>query len=320
MDTSRIESAIDVEKLRNAKVGVFGVGGAAGLVNNLTRCGVGKFVLWDPDTVTEANIARQEHSANRIGASKVDALAEMIFAINPAVHVQSIVARFDELSDAEIDLWAGDCDLFIFATDHFRAQARGNEVALRLGTPAVWVGLYPHGEAGEVIFWHSGIDACYCCLCPKRYAAHAKAAAAGRSLDPSSDGCTIFDVTHLDSIAGPISIGLLTRGSDNRFGRLIDKLGDRNFIQVQLSPDWTYAGRSIVREQLGVAADCPAFFSWNTIVRSDPDRGQLPCPDCERFRGHRFTTRDGRPVRIKGTEAGPDVPTAGVTLPPNCFH
>lgn len=226
-------------------------------------------------------------------------VAAAIRRINPDARVDCLPINFLKMTDDEIDAYLRRTDLFIFATDRFAAQARGNEVALRLGTPAIWIGLYAGGLAGEIVWWAPQVDACFRCLCSKRYEAQAKAGQRGESLDPPSDGCTIFDVALVDSIAGMVAIGLLTRGSQNRFGRLIDGLGDRNFLQVQLDSGWTFGGRDVVREQLGVSADCPAFFAWNTIARSDPDRGQLHCPDCTRFRGHQFEVVDGMSRRVK---------------------
>ena len=288
MDLSRISSVIDTIKTQAATVTVIGAGGAADLILALARCGVGTFNLIDFDLVTASNIARQGHHIDEIGGLKVEAVAAMIRRINPDAQVTCLPRNFLEMTDEEVDAYLGQTTLFIFATDRFAAQARGNEVALRLHTPAIWIGLYGGGLAGEIVWWAPHIDACFRCLLSKRYAAQAKAAEAGQSLDPASDGCTIFDVSLLDSIAGMLALGLLTQGSDNRFGRLIAGLGDRNFLQVQFDPAWNLNGRNIVREQLGVAADCPAFFAWNTIVRADSDHGNLPCPDCEKLRGHHF--------------------------------
>ncbi|MFN0019466.1 MAG: HesA/MoeB/ThiF family protein [Pirellulaceae bacterium] len=308
MDLTRIAIAIDIERTQKATITLVGAGGSAGLIQNFARCGVRKFLLIDPDTVSRSNIARQEHHPDRVGRMKVDAVAEMILRINPAAEIVALPKDFLAMSDREIDAVAGGSDVLVFATDRFAAQARGNEVALRLDRPAMWIGLYPSGLAGEIVFWHSEIDACYRCLCPSRYANHATAALEGKSLDPSSDGCTIFDITLLDTIAGMIGIGLLTRGSDTRYGRLIDALGNRNFIQVQLSPEWTVNGRDLVHELLGVEEGCPNYFAWNTVVRRDPDDGKLPCADCERFRGHFFHTVEGKPVRGK------------CIIPPGAFH
>jgi hypothetical protein len=244
----------------------------------------------DPDRVEISNLARQAHYSSHIGRNKVDAIAALVGAINQNVRVDALPLDFTSLTDEDIDARFSDTTLFIFATDRFKAQARGNEVALRLGKPAIWIGLYPGGQAGEVYFWDTDIASCFRCTCASRYKAHEKAEAKGVSLDPSSDGADIFSIHHLDTIAGMIALGLITRGSDNRYGRLIDQLvshrdGPRNFLQVKIDPTWHLRGRDIVREQLGISADNPSYFAWTTIARSDPDHGEPPCPDCVKYRG-----------------------------------
>lgn len=77
------ERAID--KLKNARVAVFGVGGVGGyVVEALARCGVGTIDLIDNDVVSVSNINRQIialHST--VGQYKVDAMAERIRDISP---------------------------------------------------------------------------------------------------------------------------------------------------------------------------------------------------------------------------------------------
>jgi molybdopterin/thiamine biosynthesis adenylyltransferase len=303
MDLSRIENVIDVRRTQQACVAVFGVGGAAGLVCNLARCGVGRFKLNDFDRVSASNIARQQHDVTNVGRFKTHSLVGPLHAINPDVIVEASEQNFLQMHSDVLDQQFADCDLLIVATDNFAAQLAGNALALRLQIPAIFVGLYPGGVGGEIIFWRPGIDACLSCLCNSRRQAHEKAAQESRSLDPASDGVTIFDVTFIDSIAGMIALGLLTQGSDNRFGRLLESLGQRNFIQAQIDPSWTIGRTSPVRKYLGVADDCPAYFAWNTIVREDPET--LPCPDCERFRSHSFIRQGDVWIRVK-----PDAPTS----------
>lgn len=290
MDFSRIQSVIDTRQTQAAEVAVIGAGGSARLIGDLARCGVRRFILVDPDIVEGTNIARQGHDHRHLGVPKVDAVGHNIRQINPEAEVVALPLDFTTLSDEEIDDQFATTDLFIFATDRFSAQARGNEVALRPLTPAIWIGLYPRGQAGEIVFWHPDIPACFRCLCASRYTAHARAIGS-RRLDPTSDGATIFDIGLVDSIAGMLAVGLLTRGADNRHGRLIANLGDRNFIQVKIDSEWTFNGRDLVREQLGIAEDRDAFFAWNTIVRADPTRGEPPCPDCVRFRNRVLTLK-----------------------------
>lgn len=299
MDLSRITTAMNVQQLSESCVAIFGAGGSAGLATNLARCGVGHFKLFDFDRVSPANVSRQHHDAVDVGRTKCQALADAIRRINPDVVVEVIEGNFLEIAPAILTAHVVAANLLIFATDRFAAQAKGNELALQHDKPAMWIGLYPGGTAGEIIFWHSEIDACFRCLCAKRYEAHAVAAKKRESLDPVSDGCTIFDITLLDAIAGMIGIGLMTRGSNDRFGRLIDKLGDRNFIQVQLDPSWSFGGGNPIRKYLGVADDCEAFFSWNAIVRADPDGGRECCCDCIQYRHHIFLDIHGIRIRTK---------------------
>ncbi len=306
MDLSRIAGVIDVETTAAACVSIFGAGASAGLVGNFARCGVRRFKLFEFDLVSPANIPRQHHDATDIGRPKGQALADAIHRINPNALVEVIEGNYMELPDAVLAAHVTESDLLVFATDRFAAQARGNELALKFGVPSLWVGLYAGGAAGEIVFWRPGIDACFRCLCASRYKAQETAEKELRSLDPASDGCTIFDVAMLDAIAGKVGIGLLTQGSDNRFGRLIDGLGARNFIQVQLDSAWDFGGTNPIRKYLGVDDDCPAFFAWNTIVRADPDGGTLYCPDCERFRGHSFVKFHGVSTRIRDCQTGCD--------------
>lgn len=74
-----------MEKLKNARVAVFGVGGVGGyVVEALARSGVGRIDLIDNDDVSVTNINRQIialHST--VGRAKVDVARDRISDINP---------------------------------------------------------------------------------------------------------------------------------------------------------------------------------------------------------------------------------------------
>lgn len=74
-----------VEKLKNSKVIVFGVGGVGGyVVEALTRAGIGNIDVVDRDTVAESNINRQIIATyETIGEYKVDAIKKRMLTINP---------------------------------------------------------------------------------------------------------------------------------------------------------------------------------------------------------------------------------------------
>lgn len=92
MTFSRTEALIGkegLEKLKNARVAVFGVGGVGGyVVEALARSGVGEIDLIDSDKVSVSNINRQIialHST--VGRYKTEVMAERIKDINPNAKV-----------------------------------------------------------------------------------------------------------------------------------------------------------------------------------------------------------------------------------------
>ena len=89
---SRTESLLgaeSIDKLANATVAVFGIGGVGGYVAEaLARSGVGNLELVDHDTVSLSNLSRQIvalHST--IGKYKVDVMRDRILDINPEANV-----------------------------------------------------------------------------------------------------------------------------------------------------------------------------------------------------------------------------------------
>ena len=85
-----------LEKLKNAKVAVFGVGGVGSfVVEALARAGVGSFVLIDKDQVSLSNINRQLIATyNTIGKLKVDVAKKRILSINPEAKVETFAEFF----------------------------------------------------------------------------------------------------------------------------------------------------------------------------------------------------------------------------------
>ncbi len=79
----------NLEKLKNSRVAVFGIGGVGGYaVEALARSGIGTIDLFDNDTVSITNINRQIIATNKtIGLDKVLAASERISDINPEIKV-----------------------------------------------------------------------------------------------------------------------------------------------------------------------------------------------------------------------------------------
>lgn len=93
-----------VEKLQNAKVAVFGIGGVGSyVVEALARAGIGHLIIVDYDKYDITNINRQLGATNlTIGKYKVDVMKERILEINPNAIVEAY--RPDEIKGGEISL------------------------------------------------------------------------------------------------------------------------------------------------------------------------------------------------------------------------
>lgn len=87
--TELLVGAETMERYKNARVAVFGIGGVGGyVVEALARSGIGTLDLIDSDTVSITNLNRQiiaTHSS--IGRFKVDVARERVLDINPEAAV-----------------------------------------------------------------------------------------------------------------------------------------------------------------------------------------------------------------------------------------
>ena len=94
--TEMMIGADGVEKLKNTRVAVFGVGGVGGyVVEALARAGVGAIDIIDNDTVSESNINRQIIAlSSTVGKKKVDVMKARVLDINPDCEVKAIDAFF----------------------------------------------------------------------------------------------------------------------------------------------------------------------------------------------------------------------------------
>ena len=126
-----------VEKLTQARVAVFGIGGVGGYaVEALARSGVGTLDLIDDDTVAPSNLNRQIIATHHtLGQYKVDAAKERILSINPDAVVNTHRTFYLPQTAAEFDLSA--YDYIIDAIDTVAGKIALIEAAQAVGTPVI---------------------------------------------------------------------------------------------------------------------------------------------------------------------------------------
>ena len=94
-----------MEKLKNSRVAVFGLGGVGGYaVEALARGGVGTLDLFDDDKISLTNINRQIYATQKtLGKYKVDAAKERVHDINPDADVNVYKMFFIPATSSEVD-------------------------------------------------------------------------------------------------------------------------------------------------------------------------------------------------------------------------
>ena len=115
--TERLLGAEALEKLKNSRVAVFGIGGVGGhLCEALVRSGVGSVDIIDKDVVDITNLNRQIIALqSTVGKPKVEVMRERLLDINPDVQVRcypmfSLPENASELPFSEFDYVADAID------------------------------------------------------------------------------------------------------------------------------------------------------------------------------------------------------------------
>lgn len=124
-----------MERLRQARVAVFGIGGVGGYaVEALARSGVGALDLIDDDTVSLTNLNRQIialHST--VGRPKVEVAAERVRAIDPETRVRIYRAFYTPETAGLFDFTQ--YDYIVDAIDTVTGKLALVENAFKAGTP-----------------------------------------------------------------------------------------------------------------------------------------------------------------------------------------
>lgn len=122
-----------VEKLKNAKVAVYGVGGVGSFVaEGLARSGVGHIILIDWDDIDITNINRQIMALHStVGKNKIVVMKERILDINPDAKVE--LYKPDDIEGGEENLIDSSFSYVVDAIDTMTAKIKLIEKAYNLG-------------------------------------------------------------------------------------------------------------------------------------------------------------------------------------------
>lgn len=124
-----------MEKIRQAKVAVFGIGGVGSfVVEGLARAGVGHMVLIDNDVISVSNLNRQIHATcHTIEKRKIDIMKERVISINPKAVVEVYMAQ--EIAEGEETIIDGSFSYIVDAVDTIKTKIKLVERATKQNIP-----------------------------------------------------------------------------------------------------------------------------------------------------------------------------------------
>lgn len=175
MALKRMGIVENYQRIREFSVAVVGVGGVGSVTAEmLTRCGVGKLLLFDYDKVEMANMNRLFFTPNQCGKSKVEAAADSLQQINPDVEIEThnynitTVDNFDHFMSRlrEGSKTSGPVDVVLSCVDNFEARMAINTACNELRQMWVESGVSENAVSGHIQLVRPGETACFACAPP----------------------------------------------------------------------------------------------------------------------------------------------------------
>jgi len=175
MALQRMGIVKNYEEIRNKTIAVVGVGGVGSVTAEmLTRCGVGKLILFDYDKVEMANMNRLFFQPHQSGQSKVAAACQTLKGINPDVEIEAhnynitLVENFDHFLGClrEGSKTGEAVDLVLSCVDNFEARMSINQACNELGQVWIESGVSENAVSGHIQFVSPGETACFACAPP----------------------------------------------------------------------------------------------------------------------------------------------------------
>ncbi|KAK6490647.1 ubiquitin-like modifier-activating enzyme 5 [Huso huso] len=176
MALKRMGIVQDYEKIRTFAVAVVGVGGVGSVTAEmLTRCGIGKLLLFDYDKVELANMNRLFFQPHQAGMSKVEAAEHTLRNINPDVKferhnynittVDNFTHFMDRISNGGLEE-GKPVDLVLSCVDNFEARMAINTACNEIGQIWMESGVSENAVSGHIQLIIPGETACFACAPP----------------------------------------------------------------------------------------------------------------------------------------------------------
>lgn len=175
MALKRMGIVDNYENIRKYTVIIVGIGGIGSVAAEmLTRCGVGKLILFDYDTVELANMNRLFFQPHQAGMTKTNAAKQTLENINPDVVFEAY--NYDITTSENFEHFLGrisngglgstSVDLVLSCVDNYAARISINQACCELNQPWMESGVSEDAVSGHIQTLLPGRTACFQCVPP----------------------------------------------------------------------------------------------------------------------------------------------------------
>ncbi|XP_031369263.1 ubiquitin-like modifier-activating enzyme 5 isoform X2 [Apis dorsata] len=175
MALKRMGIVNNYESIKELTIAIVGIGGIGSVTAEmLTRCGIGKLILFDYDKVEMANMNRLFFQPYQAGQNKVEAASTTLRYINPDVEIETHnynITTMDHFEDfmnviSTASLNKGPVDLVLSCVDNFEARMAINTACNELNQKWFESGVSENAVSGHIQFIVPGETACFACAPP----------------------------------------------------------------------------------------------------------------------------------------------------------
>ncbi|XVF11522.1 hypothetical protein REPUB_Repub08aG0035300 [Reevesia pubescens] len=179
MALQRMGIVENYERIRDFSVAIVGVGGVGSVAAEmLTRCGIGRLLLYDYDKVELANMNRLFFRPEQVGMTKTDASVQTLSDINPDVVLESYTLNITTVQGFETFMSSlknktfrpskegSGVDLVLSCVDNYEARMVVNQACNELNQTWMESGVSEDAVSGHIQLLIPGETACFACAPP----------------------------------------------------------------------------------------------------------------------------------------------------------
>ncbi|KAF5730951.1 NAD(P)-binding Rossmann-fold superfamily protein [Tripterygium wilfordii] len=179
MALQRMGIVQNYERIREFSVAIVGIGGVGSVAAEmLTRCGIGRLLLYDYDKVELANMNRLFFRPDQVGMTKTDAAVQTLSEINPDVVLESYTMNITTVQDFETFMSSlknksfrpskpgSGVDLVLSCVDNYEARMAVNQACNELNQTWMESGVSEDAVSGHIQLLIPGETACFACAPP----------------------------------------------------------------------------------------------------------------------------------------------------------